>query len=337
VSVIEEQMEALGDDELALVISRFSRFHNNRINRRRGGVPKDGCYGCGDPDHFIAHCPKKNKHSSSKHDAIKRKDKRKYTFNKHKSKGGFDKETIKKEFIKKVKAHKRAFFDCLSDREKDSTDSDSSTSSDNESKRKIKDKLSGLCFHADTTKQGLYTTALGDEVETGKDEASGDDDTSQVSLFANELTVEVETLSAALTNQDKLVKCTARERNDFKAKLEIALRELEFAKTIVVVSDETECDACAIHMTNLSNLQTKYASSLDENDELKSRPILLGGCKSYSSLQSELVEKNVKIFALEKASLDSAAAGCARCEGLELEIESCRHDKMRIEEDNINL
>ena len=29
ISVTEEQLEVLGDDELALVISRFSRFHNN--------------------------------------------------------------------------------------------------------------------------------------------------------------------------------------------------------------------------------------------------------------------------------------------------------------------
>ena len=40
---------------------------------------------------------------------------------------------------------------------------------------------------------------------------------------------------------------------------------------------------------------------------------------------------------LEKASSDSTGAKCVRCEGLELEIESCRHDKMRIEEDNTNL
>jgi hypothetical protein len=99
-------------------------------------------------------------------------------------KGGFDKEVIK-EFIKKTKAQKRAFLDYLSDLEKESTDSDSSTSSDNESKRKIMDKLSGLCFHADTAKQGLCTTALSDEVEAGKDkvetskdEASGDGDSS---------------------------------------------------------------------------------------------------------------------------------------------------------------
>jgi len=65
VSVIEEQLEVLGDDELVLVISRFSWFHNNRLNRRHGGGLKEGCYGCGDPNHFITHCPKKNKNFSS--------------------------------------------------------------------------------------------------------------------------------------------------------------------------------------------------------------------------------------------------------------------------------
>ena len=104
VSVIEEQLEALGDDELALVISRLSRFHNNRLNRRRGGGPKEGCYGCGDPNHFVAHCPKKNKHSSDKYDSSKRKDKHENTSGKNKSKGGFNKEALKKMYLKKSKA-----------------------------------------------------------------------------------------------------------------------------------------------------------------------------------------------------------------------------------------
>jgi hypothetical protein len=98
------------------------------------------------------------------------------------------------------------------------------------------------------------------------------------------------------------------------------------------MSDKTACDACAIHMTNLSNLQTKYASLLDENDELKSRPVLLGACKSWLGLQSELVEKNVKILTLKKANSDSTVVQCARCESLVLELESCRCDKMRSEE-----
>jgi hypothetical protein len=103
VSVTEEQLEALGDDELALIISRFSWLHNNRLNCQRGGGPKDGCYGCGDPNHFIPHCPKKNKHSSDKYDSSKRKDMREYTSIQHKPKGGFNKEAFKKKYLNKVK------------------------------------------------------------------------------------------------------------------------------------------------------------------------------------------------------------------------------------------
>jgi len=71
-SVTEEQVEVLGDDELALVISRFSQFHNNRLNHRCGGS-NHGCFSCGDPDHFITNCPKKSKYPSNKYDAGKSK------------------------------------------------------------------------------------------------------------------------------------------------------------------------------------------------------------------------------------------------------------------------
>ena len=76
---------------------------------------------------------------------------------------------------------------------------------------------------------------------------------------------------------------------------------------------------------------------LDENDELKSRSSFLGACKSCSGLQSKLAKKVARISLLDKASSDSTTARCARYEGLELELESCRHDKMRTEEDNTNL
>jgi hypothetical protein len=59
-TIIEEQVESLGDEELALVASRFTWFHNHHLNQWRGGS-KDGCYNCGDPDHFIASCPKEGK------------------------------------------------------------------------------------------------------------------------------------------------------------------------------------------------------------------------------------------------------------------------------------
>jgi hypothetical protein len=45
-----------------------------------------------------------------------------------------------------------------------------------------------------------------------------------------------------------------------------------------VVSDETGCDECALHISNITTLQTKYATLLDERDELRSRSSLLGAC-----------------------------------------------------------
>jgi hypothetical protein len=227
VSVTEEQLEALRDDELALVISWFSRFYNNRLNRRCSGGPKDGCYDCGDLDHFIAHCPKKNKHSSdksssSKYDSGKRKDKREYTSGKHKSKGGFDKEALKKKYLKKAKAQECAFLASLSDLDNDSDDDHSSSpSSDNESERKHEDKLTGLCFVTGSTHEGFYTMAVDEEVKASKDVASIDADTTEVNPSVDALIAKLDIMTNTLVSQHKLLKLATCERKEFKDKLEI--------------------------------------------------------------------------------------------------------------------
>ena len=102
-------------------------------------------------------------------------------------------------------------------------------------------------------------------------------------------------MSDALLCQDKLLKCAARERKEYKDKLEHALKDLELARSSVSVTEEIECHTCAIHMSSLVTLQNKYGTLLDEHDELKARSVLLGAYKSCSGLQSELAEKNAKI------------------------------------------
>jgi hypothetical protein len=62
------------------------------------------------------------------------------------------------------------------------------------------------------------------------------------------------------------------------------LRELESARALVVVSDETECDGCALHMSNIATLQTKYATLIDECDDLQSMSSLLGACQTFPGL-----------------------------------------------------
>jgi hypothetical protein len=248
-------MESLRDDELTLIISRFSRFHNNRLNRRRGGGSKEGCYGCGDPNHFVAHCPKKDKHSSDKYDFSKHKDKREYTF-KHKSKGEFDKKTLKKKYFKKAKAQERAFLASLSDLDNDTDDDrSSSSSSDDESEKRHENKLARLCFIAKSIHEGYCTIAVDEGVKPNKDVLPGDDDSIEVKPSVDALIAELDIMTNTLISQDKLLKCVAHERKEFKGKLEVVEKELAEAKKLVVhVSDEVECDECAIHMTNISEL-----------------------------------------------------------------------------------
>jgi hypothetical protein len=136
-----------------------------------------------------------------------------------------------------------------------------------------------------------------------------------------------------------LLRLASCERREFRSKYESTLRELESARALVEVSDETECDECALHMSNITTLQTKYSTLLDERDELRSRSILLGVCTVCPGLQSDLAKRDARIALLEKASSVSVAAParCALCEGLQSALQSCRHDKTRIEEENTYL
>jgi hypothetical protein len=99
-TIIEERVESLGDKELVLVASRFMWFHNNRQNRRRG-KSKNGCFNCGDPNHFVTNFLNKGKPEagSRDHHSSRRKDKREHSSGKHKSMGRFDKEALKKKYL----------------------------------------------------------------------------------------------------------------------------------------------------------------------------------------------------------------------------------------------
>jgi hypothetical protein len=93
------------------------------------------------------------------------------------------------------------------------------------------------------------------KVKASKDVVPIDGNTTEVIPSIDNLVAELDIMTDTLVSQDKLLKCVDRERKEFKDKLEITLKELEEAKkVVVVVSDEVECDECAIHMSNLTNL-----------------------------------------------------------------------------------
>ena len=57
-SISEEQLETLGDEELCLFNNRVRRVYDRRMSKKHG--TKSGCFECGDPGHFVADCPKRN-------------------------------------------------------------------------------------------------------------------------------------------------------------------------------------------------------------------------------------------------------------------------------------
>jgi hypothetical protein len=55
-SVLNEEFDVLGEDELALLTRQFERLHGNRVNMRRNTRT---CFQCGKPRHFVADCLEK--------------------------------------------------------------------------------------------------------------------------------------------------------------------------------------------------------------------------------------------------------------------------------------
>jgi hypothetical protein len=55
-SILDEEFDVLGEDELALLTRRIERLHENQVNMRRNTRT---CFQCGKPGHFVADCPEK--------------------------------------------------------------------------------------------------------------------------------------------------------------------------------------------------------------------------------------------------------------------------------------
>jgi hypothetical protein len=103
-----------------------------------------------------------------------------------------------------------ACFPCLHRRPQYDSN-DTSSSSDEELKRRVEDKLNELHFFVDTT-GGLYTMVLGEDVVGGGDKDTDDDSASKVSRSTKDLTTEVDELMTTLASQDKLLRLVAHER-----------------------------------------------------------------------------------------------------------------------------
>jgi len=116
--------------------------------------------------------------------------------------------------------------------------------------------------------------------------------------------------------------------------------ELELAKDTPVVSDVQECDECDVFKSDLTLLQSKYASTVCELEELKSRPVLFGACKLCPTLRSELEEKNALIKSLEKTKVVESSpptVDCLACLGLIADMDALAVEKANLENENTYL
>jgi hypothetical protein len=73
-SLLDEEFDILGEDELALLTRRFERMHENRVMSRRNSRV---CFKCGKAGHFFAECPKVNNHDKHKFKDKRKKSKKK--------------------------------------------------------------------------------------------------------------------------------------------------------------------------------------------------------------------------------------------------------------------
>jgi hypothetical protein len=61
-SMPDEEFDMLGEEELPLLIRRFERLHENRVNMRRNTMT---CFQCGKLGHLVIDCPEKVENKDS--------------------------------------------------------------------------------------------------------------------------------------------------------------------------------------------------------------------------------------------------------------------------------
>jgi hypothetical protein len=170
--MLDEEFDVLGEDELALLMRRFERLHENRMNMRRN---TRRCFQCGEQGHFVADCLEKVENKDSYKHKSKTDGKYRDHKSKHKCKHKDEQRSRKKESRGKARA-------MVGETDVDSSSAYStSSSSNNEDEgdrrkgRKSSKNLSGLsCFARD----GFCTMALssGNKKSTQSDSDSDSDD-----------------------------------------------------------------------------------------------------------------------------------------------------------------
>jgi hypothetical protein len=350
-SMLDEEFDVLGEDELALLTRRFERLHKNWVNMRKN---MRTCFQCGKRGHFVTDCPEKVENEDSyKH---KSKTDGKYrSRHDHKSKHKDERRSRIKESRGKTQAMVGASDIDSSSAYSTSSSSRSEDEGDRRKGRKSSKNLNWLsCFARDD----FCTMALssGSKKSTQSDSGSESDDEVRDELPL--LHQENERLGLLLDNRDDMLREAKNMRKELRASLEDARTrvaelethnlddklEIDSLKASPVVSDEVECADFPIFPADLALFKEKHASKCEELDmlrvevgELMSRPTLLGACTSCLVLHEKIDEMHAYTVSLEAKLKEPILTSCSTCELHALKNLELAHYVDRLQDENDEL
>jgi hypothetical protein len=185
-SMPNEELDVLGEDELALLTRRFERLHENRVNMRRSTRT---CFQCGKPGRFVADCPEKVENMDGYKDKSKTDGKYRSRHDhksRHKSNHKDERRLRKKESRGKARAMVGASDVDSSFAYSTSSSSSSEDEGDRCKGRKSSKNLSGLsCFARDSFYTMVLSSGSKKGTQSGLDSDSDDEVRDELPLFVS--------------------------------------------------------------------------------------------------------------------------------------------------------
>jgi hypothetical protein len=350
VSMLDEEFDVLGEEDLALLSRRFERMYTNRKNARRSSGM---CYRCWKHRHFIPECPEAMEvKTEQKH--------RSRTDHKHRSRDDYKGKNKSERRPRKSGGHKkkeRAMVASASDIDSSSCYSSSSSSDEEDNRHKGKrsgKNINGLCFAA----QGFCGMAHSSASKKSNKDDSGSDSEEEVNNSPSFLIVENARLNDFLDNHDDVLRKTNKEKREYRSllgeakekvvRLESLLvdvrAQIDSLKSAPVVTNEPECTDCSTFLGELTVLKEKYASKVEELDvhrveldEMKSRSSLLGACTSCPVLHEKLDASLVYATSLEAQLKSPISIIFSTCEINAVKNMELAHYVDRLQDENDQL
>jgi hypothetical protein len=124
---------------------------------------------------------------------------------------------------------------------------------------------------------------LGEDIVGDDDKDNGNESTSEVSLFADDLIAVVDELTATLASQDKLLRLLLVRGKNTSASMSPCLGSLSLLELLAWCQTRLNVSVCASHVEN-HHIVDQVCHLLDECEELQSRSSMLGVCNTCPRL-----------------------------------------------------